>query len=151
MTGPLEWDAEEGGVALFSGVWQDCRELCLGLHHQPFESAGSGVLGGLTGGCSTPSDWEEAAHEALKQLERGSCLQWIPMEEFNPHCSLLGQEAGRTQVMEEVSECFWDSFQTGDEGSDSRNWFAGLLPCLQGKNNHEYEDGGQPFRGTLAS
>lgn len=30
-------------------------------------------------------------------------------------------------------EGFSDSFQTGDQGSDSRNWFARLLPCLQGK------------------
>lgn len=66
--GCVEWDAEED-----VGEWQDCRELCLEAHHQPFESAGSGVLGGFTGGCYRPSDWEEAADEAFKQLEGGSC------------------------------------------------------------------------------
>lgn len=43
MTGSLgctEWDAEEEVLPFHVREQQDCRELCLGAHHQPFGSAG---------------------------------------------------------------------------------------------------------------
>lgn len=58
MTGSLghtEGDAEEEVLPFCVGEWQDCRELCLETHQQPFEAPlQSGVLGGFTGGCSRP-------------------------------------------------------------------------------------------------
>lgn len=75
-----------------------------------------------------------------------------PWRTLTPLFSLnhyMGQEPVRTQAMEEVSAMLL--CQLPDQGGHSRNWFAGILPCLQGKFNHGCEDGGQPFRGTLTS
>lgn len=142
--GCAEWDAEED-----VGEWQDCRELCLGAHHQLFESAGSGVLGGFTGGCYRPSDWEEAANGASDNWREAPVSK-----PRSPQRTLTPLFSAGTRAWQDTSHGggFWNAFVTTlDQGGHSRSWFAGLLPCLQGKINHGCEDGRQPFRGTLTS
>lgn len=66
---------------------------------------------------------------------------WSPWRSLTPSVPRWGRCLAEHKPYRRFLECF----------CDSRNWFAGLLPCLQGKINHECEDGGRPFRGTLAN